>query len=192
MSAAESYFLLAEAALRGWNTGGGTAKSYYEDGVRASFSELGVSGADEYLQSHAVPADFVDPLTLVASSDAATIALAEVNSTKAASTVTPCWDDAKTDEERLEKIITQKWIAGFPEGKNAWAEQRRTGYPKLISVRVNTNESVIPTELGVRRIPFIQDEVNNNPEGYAQAVELLGGPDNGATRIFWDVDAPNF
>ena len=192
MSAAESYFLLAEAALRGWNTGGGTAKSYYEDGVRASFSELGVSGADEYLQSHAVPADFVDPLTLVASSDAATIALAEVNSTKAASTVTPCWDDATTDEERLEKIITQKWIAGFPEGKNAWAEWRRTGYPKLFLIRQNNSAGVIPTELGVRRIPFIQDEVNNNPEGYAQAVELLGGPDNGATRIFWDVDAPNF
>lgn len=196
MSSAEAYFLLAEAALRGWDTGGGTAKSYYEAGVRASFSEWGVSGVDDYLQSHAVPADFIDPLTLVSNdgSEAAlkAVELAKVNTTDAASTVTPCWDDAKTDEERLEKIITQKWIAGFPEGKNAWAEWRRTGYPKLIPIRNNTNASVIPTELGVRRMPFIQDEVNNNPEGYAQAVQLLGGPDTGATRIFWDVDAPNF
>ena len=195
MSSSEPYFLLAEAALRGWNTGGGTAKSYYEAGVRASFSEWGVSGVEEYLQSHAVPADFVDPLTLVANdgSKAAleAVALAEVNSRAAASTVTPCWDDATTDEERLEKIITQKWIAGFPEGKNAWAEWRRTGYPKLMLPRVNNNSDIDP-ELSVRRMQFIQDEINNNPEGYAQAVELLGGPDTGATRIFWDVDAPNF
>ena len=191
MSSAEPYFLLAEAALRGWNAGG-TAKSYYEQGVRASFSEWGVSGVDDYLASHVVPADFVDPLTLVSSSDAEIVALAAENNTVAASTVTPCWDDAEDDEERLEKIITQKWIAGFPEGKNAWAEWRRTGYPKLFLIRQNNSGGTIPTELGVRRIPFIQDEVNNNPEGYAQAVELLGGPDNGATRIFWDVDAPNF
>lgn len=197
MSSAEPYFLLAEAALRGWNTGG-TAKSYYEDGVRASFTEWGVSGVDEYLQSHAVPADFVDPLTVVANdgSDAAleVVDLAAPNSIVAVSTVTPCWDDATTDEERLEKIITQKWIAGFPEGKNAWAEWRRTGYPKLFPIRQNNSrgDTAIPTELGVRRIPFIQEEVNNNPEGYAQAVELLNGPDTGATRIFWDVDAPNF
>ena len=196
MSSSEAYFLLAEAALRGWNTNGGTAKSYYEDGVRASFSEWGVSGADAYLQSHAVPADFVDPLTLVANdgTDASlkAVELAKQNSRVAASTISPCWDDAKTDEERLEKIITQKWISGFPEGKNAWAEWRRTGYPKLMMPRVNKNDDITNLETGVRRMPFIQNEVSNNPEGYAQAVQLLGGPDNAATRIFWDVDAPNF
>ena len=194
MSSAEPYFLLAEAALRGWNAGG-TAKDFYEAGVRASFSEWGVSGVDDYLQSHDVPADFVDPLTLVANdgSEAAlkAVALAEPNSRAAASTTSPCWDDATTQEEQLEKIITQKWIAGFPEGKNAWAEWRRTGYPKLMMPRINNNPDIDP-EVGVRRMQFIQDEISNNPEGYAQAVELLGGPDTGATRIFWDVDAPNF
>ncbi len=194
MSSAEPYFLLAEAALRGWNAGG-TAKEFYEAGVRASFSEWGVSGVDDYLQSHDVPADFVDPLTLVANdgSEAAlkAVALAEPNSRAAASTTSPCWDDATTQEEQLEKIITQKWIAGFPEGKNAWAEWRRTGYPKLMMPRINNNPDIDP-EVGVRRMQFIQDEISNNPEGYAQAVELLKGPDTGATRIFWDVDAPNF
>lgn len=191
LSSAEPYFLLAEAALRGWNVGGGTARSYYEDGVRASFSEWDVSGVDDYLASHAVPADFIDPLTVV-QTDAETRNLAAPNSIKAVSAVSPCWDDAATDEERLEKIITQKWIAGFPEGKNAWAEYRRTGYPRLFPIRQNNSQGVIPTELGVRRILFVQDEKINNAEGYAQAVQLLGGPDNGATRIFWDVDAPNF
>ncbi|WP_366515801.1 SusD/RagB family nutrient-binding outer membrane lipoprotein [uncultured Bacteroides sp.] len=192
MSSAEPYFLLAEAALRGWNGWDrSVAKSYYEDGVKASFNEWGVNVGD-YLSSHAVPTDFVDPLTVVSTSDEDTKALAEQNNIAAVSTTTPCWDDASSDEERLEKIITQKWIAGFPEGKNAWAEWRRTGYPKLFPIRQNNSGGVIPTELGVRRIPFVQEEVANNPEGYAKAVELLGGPDNGATRIFWDVDAPNF
>lgn len=189
MSSAEPYFLLAEAALRGWNTGGGTAKSYYEEGVKASFNEWGVTLGD-YLNSHAVPAYFTDPLADYAD-DETVRNLVVQNNIAAASTITPCWDDATSDEERLEKIITQKWIAGFPEGKNAWAEWRRTGYPKLFQIRQNNSQGVIPTELGVRRLPFIQDEVTNNPEGYAQAVQLLGGADNGATRIFWDVDKSN-
>lgn len=195
MSSSEAYFLLAEAALRGWNVSS-TAQSYYEEGVRASFSEWGVSGVDTYLQSHAAPADYVDPLSVVANdgTDASkkAVELGKVNSRVAASTVTPCWADATTKEEQLEKIITQKWIAGFPEGKNAWAEWRRTGYPKLMMPRVNNNADITNLEAGVRRMPFILDEINNNPEGYAQAVQLLGGPDTGATRIFWDKDAPNF
>ena len=48
MAAAESYFLRAEAALRGWNMGG-TARAFYEAGIRASFSENGVSGEDAYI-----------------------------------------------------------------------------------------------------------------------------------------------
>src|SRR5690606_19500853 len=38
----ESYFLLAEAALKGWTTGT-TAQQAYEDGVKASFEYHGVS-----------------------------------------------------------------------------------------------------------------------------------------------------
>ncbi len=188
VSSAEPYFLLAEAALRGWSTSS-DAKTYYEQGVKASFDERGVSMGD-YLESHAVPAAFTDPLAGDSNSEIRT--LASENSAAAVSSVTPCWNDASTDEEKLEKIITQKWIAGFPEGKNAWAEYRRTGYPKLFPVRENDSQGVISTEYGVRRLPFTQGEVSNNPEGYRQAVQLLGGPDNGATRIFWDINKGNF
>lgn len=177
MTAAESYFLLAEAALRGWNAGG-DAKTFYEEGIAASFNDFGVSLGD-YTTSSKVPADWVDPLNPAFNSPAV-------------SKVSPNWDEAKTNEERLEKIITQKWIAGFPEGKNAWAEWRRTGYPKLFPVLKNDSQGVITTEFGVRRIPFIRDEVSNNPEGYAEAVQLLGGPDNGGTRLFWDINKTNF
>ena len=177
MTAAEAYFLLAEAALRGWNAGG-SAKTYYEQGIAASFSDFGVPLGD-YLNNSNVPAAWVDPL------------VADFNS-PAVSTVSPKWDDAKTDEERLEKIITQKWIAAFPEGKQTWAEWRRTGYPKLFPILKNDSQGIITTEYGVRRLPFVLSEVSKNPEGYADAVKLLGGPDNGATRLFWDVNKGNF
>lgn len=47
MYAAEAAFLRAEGALKGWNMGG-DAKTFYEKGVRLSFEEFGVSGADDY------------------------------------------------------------------------------------------------------------------------------------------------
>ena len=175
-TAAEAYFLLAEAALRGWNVGG-EAKSFYEKGIQTSFTQWGVNAGD-YAESTLQPADWVDPL------------VSDFN-TPAVCKVTPKWDDAKTNEERLEKIITQKWIAGFPEGMNAWAEWRRTGYPKLFQILRNESQGVISTEQGVRRLQFTVSEKSNNPDGYAKAVQLIGGADNGATRIFWDINKPN-
>ena len=176
--AAETYFLLSEAALRGWNVNG-TAESFYVKGVQTSFDQWGVS-IGGYLSSSKKPADFLDVLD--SEYDIAAV-----------ETTTPNWSDAATDEERLEKIIVQKWIAIFPEGMNAWAEYRRTGYPKQFPIMRNDSQGdqYIPTELGVRRLTYTENERDNNPEGYAGALRLLGGPDSGATRIFWDVDGPN-
>ena len=177
--AAEAYFLLAEAALRKWNTKGITAKKYYEDGIAASFNQWGVSSST-YKSSSNKPADYVDPVSPATLNHAAM------------SQVTPNWDDATNDEERLEKIITQKWIAGFPEGNNAWAEWRRTGYPKLLPIVKNENQNGVTLETRIRRIPFASDEKANNPDGVKAAIGLLKGPDLETTRIFWDVNKPNF
>jgi hypothetical protein len=175
--AAESYFLLAEAALRGWDTNGGDAKAFYEAGIDASFAQWGASAGD-YAGRSSLPEDWDDPLR-------------DDFNAPAACRVSPRWEDAASDEERLEKIITQKWIAGFPEGMNAWAEWRRTGYPRLFPILKNDSQGLIPTALGVRRLPYTLGEQRNNPAGYLKAVELLGGPDTGATRLFWDIDKPN-
>lgn len=176
--AAETHFLLAEAALRGWNTNG-SAQSHYETGVQTSFDQWGAS-IGGYLNSVNKPADYVAPR------------FADYN-IAAVETATPAWTDAATDEDRLRKIIVQKWIALFPEGMNAWAEQRRTGYPKLFPIQRNDSQGdqYIPTETGVRRLTFTVSERDNNPEGYADALVKLKGPDTGATRIFWDIDKPN-
>ena len=41
--------------------------------------------------------------------------------------ITVKWDEGASNEEKLERIITQKWIANFPLSTEAWADYRRTG-----------------------------------------------------------------
>lgn len=179
MTTAEAYFLRAEGALRGWNMGG-DAKSLYELGINASFDQHGVSGAATYISDAvSTPKAYVDPNF-------------PVNNSAAVNNVTIAWDGASSNEVKLQKIITQKWIAGFPEGQEGWSEYRRTGYPKLFPVLKNTSGGAITTQFGVRRVNFVQSEKAGNPGGVATGVAKLGGPDNGGTRLWWDVNAPNF
>jgi hypothetical protein len=178
----EARFLLAEAALRGWNTGGGTAESFYKEGVQMSFDELAAGSADGYLESVAVPADWVDPIGETVNDHAAM-----------SPTLTPKWNTAGTPEQQLEQIITQKWIANFPEGYNTWAEWRRTGYPKIFPTANNASQGAVSSELGFRRLPYPERErLTTNPEGIADATRKLGGPDDVNTRLYWDVVGGNF
>mgnify|MGYP002564113698 FL=1 len=100
------------------------------------------------------------------------------------------WNDAASKPEMQERILIQKWIANFHLGNEAWADFRRTGFPHLIpaveSVVGNNTQGIRNLKLGARRMPYPADEATNNPENYARAVELLGGPDNMATRMWWD------
>ncbi len=179
MNPAEVYFLRAEGALRGWNMGG-TAQSLYEMGITASFDQHGVSGAASYITDNVKMAKaYVDPNFAV-------------NNSPALNNVTIAWDGAATNEVSLQKIITQKWIAGFPEGQEAWSDYRRTGYPKLFPVLKNTSGGKIDSNLGVRRVNFVQSEKDGNPGGVATGVTKLGGVDNGGTRLWWDTTGPNF
>lgn len=180
MTAAEVYFLRAEGALRGWANVGGTAKSLYEKGIETSFAQWGVSGLSAYLQDNtSKAAAYVDPFNASNNADAPT-------------NLTIQWNDAASNEEKLERIITQKWLAIFPEGQEAWSEFRRTGYPKLFPVAVNNSAGLIDTKIQIRRLPFPQNEYNTNAAEVQNAISLLGGADNGGTRLWWDVNKGNF
>ena len=173
MTPAEVYFLRAEAALRGYTTE--SVKEFYEKGVEASFSQWGVSGfLNDYLDSEKVPSNFKDAFE----------ARFDVN---AMTNITPKWDDADSNERKLERIITQKWIACYPEGAEAWAEQRRTGYPKLFKVFENNSNKTIDTDIMIRRLPFPATLQSDNPDQYNKLIQLLGGTNNGGTRLWWDV-----
>lgn len=178
MNAAEVAFLRAEGALRGW-TMGGDARELYEQGITLSFEERGASGADAYIKDAAsVPAPYVNPM------DGNGIAYSRA----AASNITIAWDEAAGFERNLERIITQKWIAIFPLGVEAWAEHRRTGYPRLLPVVENKDPNgSVDTAIGSRRLPYPADEYSDNPQFIQQAVQMLGGPDAAGTRLWWDV-----
>ncbi|WP_269222705.1 SusD/RagB family nutrient-binding outer membrane lipoprotein [Flavobacterium sp. IMCC34518] len=177
--AAESHFLKAEAALKGWNVGG-SAQSFYESGIATSFAQLGVGDVVTYTNDDVLmAANYVDPLNAT-------------NNIVAQNLVTVKWSDVASNEVKLQKIITQKWIAGFPDGQEAWAETRRTGYPKLFLPANNLSAGKIPAGTFVRRLNFYVNEKTTNPAGYAQGVSLLGGVDTGATRLWWDTGVNKF
>ena len=172
MTAAEVWFLRAEAALRGWTTE--DPGICYEQGIRCSFSQWQVPDVETYLQSDCRAADFEDAFT-------------PGNNIKARCLVTPRWDDAASDEMKLERIITQKWLAVFPEGCEAWAEQRRTGYPRLFPVRYNNSRNgCVDTEKMIRRLNYPSSILDNDNGQYEMLVDALGGPDHAGTPLWWD------
>ena len=177
MVCAEAYFLRAEGALRGWDDGG-TAQSFYEQGIQMSFDQYGLGDASTYYNDDThTPADYTDPVN------------AE-NNIAAASSITIKWNDADDFETKLERIITQKWIAMYPDGQEAWSEFRRTGYPKLFPNIINNSGGTITGF--IKRINFVENEYQTNPEGVQKAVDnCLKGPDTGGTPLWWDVDGNN-
>jgi hypothetical protein len=181
MTAAEVWFLKAEAALNGW-TGAGTAKANYEKGIEISFAQYGLSAdyAAYIADDVSTPKAYVDPKAITAGQN--DVLLGNPN----LSTATIAWDDAASTEEKLEKIITQKWIAMYPDGQEAWSEFRRTGYPKLFPVVVNKSGGKITGF--IKRINFTAEEYSTNKVAVDAAVGKLGGPDTGNTPLWWDVD----
>lgn len=176
MDVAESYFLRAEGALRGWEMGG-TAKEFYEQGIRVSFNANKVGGADDYLND-----DMATPNAYVDSYNAS-------NNAPPISNLTVKWDESATDEQKLERIIMQKWIALYPDGQEAWSEFRRTGYPKLWPVTVNFSGGDVPDGQFIKRIPYPSAITNASKESTAEAVsKYLDGKDKMYTPIWWDVD----
>ena len=174
-NAAEATFLRAEWELR-WGSAE-EAKRLYEKGIELSFEERGASGAAGYISSTATPERYVDPLNAHSADGPA-------------SDITVVWeagDNEMAKERNLERIITQKWIAIFPLGIEAWSEYRRTGYPRLLPVVENKSGGTVDSNYGLRRLPYPVEEYTENAVHLQEAIEMLGGRDTGGTRVWWDV-----
>ena len=95
-----------------------------------------------------------------------------------------CARNAAADE-KLEKIITQKWIAMFPEGTEAWSEFRRTGYPKQYYVMVS-NHKDLPLGTYIKRLAYLSSVISTSQTAVTAAVNAyLGGKDSPATKLWW-------
>lgn len=173
LMASEVAFLKAEYKFRQGDVAG--AESDYNEGIRLSFVERGLSAneAATYAADNAKkPKNFVD----------ASENLSKANK-NALGTVTIKWAN---DGKELERIITQKWIALFPNGMEAWAEFRRTGFPKLFPIHESSADASINKNTQIRRMVFPKIEYSNNGGAVAAATRLLNGSDSGGTKLWWD------
>ena len=210
---AEAYFLRAEGMLRNWNMGDGTPESLYNEGIHSAWAsvlgdESGWAGTYESYINGFINTeeggDFDWELFEGGFGSAPYINyrnqeynyyIEENGKQVGINRISVRWHDEDSPEKKLQRIITQKWISFFPTLSSvAWTEYRRTGYPKLIPIPSDLNYSngAIDTELQIRRLPFTQSEYRGNTEEVNKALGLLKGPDNGGTRLWWDVDKGNF
>jgi hypothetical protein len=153
---------------------GGTAKDFYNKGIELSFGQWGAAGAAAYESDKtSTPAAYSDPVNTSLSG--------AINSN-----ITIAYDESANFDANLERIITQKWIANFPLGIEAWSEYRRTGYPALMPSLVNNSGGTVDDKKMARRVTYPQSERNSNTENYNYAVTTyLNGPDTQGTDVWW-------
>jgi hypothetical protein len=88
---------------------------------------------------------------------------------------------AFSDAKALELIGTQKWVALFYQGSEAWSEWRRTGFPALKPPTKTLNTSgQIP-----RRYGYPTSEATLNKTNYDEAVKRQGA-DVQETKVWWN------
>jgi hypothetical protein len=165
MLLAESFFLQAEAQLNGW-LAGNFVTSYYA-GIDASYSYL-------YQNESGAIVTPVAPLISTYKTVNAGNRLVEI-------------EFATTAAQRLEAIITQKYIAmNMITSDEAWNEYRRTGFPVSVSgggprLDIASNKSTITTrpDRMPTRILYPSSEQSFNAANFQNI-------DFSSERIFWD------
>lgn len=176
LTAAETAFLLAEGAMKGWNMGG-SAKDFYTEGIKYSFEQWGVSGASSYASDNArTQAAYKSSVLTGEDQDPV-------------STVTVAWDDAAGDtasaeNPNYERLMVQKYLAQYPLGHETWCDYRRTGLPKFFPV-YRSVETKYKGMVVAERLPFSIKEGENNAENLNAAKSMLSGPDDFSTKLWW-------
>lgn len=155
----ELQFILAEAVVRGWIEGGdlGKAKTFYENGVKASFAFY-EKYAEDYSQ--------------YLGSGAANSYLAQLRVS---------FDQATTTEKRIEYIVTQKYIQFyFQSGLELFYNNRRTGYPEFAVGGAVGNNGKVPV-----RWMYPEDEYNRNATNVEAAVQRQFGGSESINGKMW-------
>ena len=200
----ETYFLLAEAAVKGWSVPMGD-QAAYERGVKES---LDYNGVGSYYASYITSTSYNRVGTSVSFSHTAepgaTFTMNYVDGkTKTNGTVNikypsnTIYKNGQVKNDKLTKIITQKFIANTPwlplEG---WSDHRRLGLPFFENPAVDQPNVNLPnlTQANYmtnsiknfpQRLPYPSSFRNSDPKGYAEAVSLLGGDDVVLTPMWW-------
>ena len=175
IAGSEVGFLLAEAALKGIISG--DAKQYYEDAVKSAMKrhEAAMQEPSENFQNYLStgPITGMKPPITGTAEEAAEAYLSQRGSQFN-------WDELDTDEEKMNAICSQKWLAfmGY-NPMEAWFEQRRTDLPVLPAsyqgLRRNQNFCILP---------YPQTERNLNMANIPYEADIY------STLVFWDEKNP--
>jgi hypothetical protein len=197
----ETYFLLAEGAVRGWASPV-TAQTAYETGISKSFEYWKVS-----LGSYLTSQDYNRVGTSVSwthtTEPSPRVMKYEDGMTGAPGTLTlaypknDLYKSGTVKNDHLTKIITQKFIAQTPwQPLEAWNDHRRLGLPffenPVVEVSISTLPALNSSNYMTGNIKFLPQRLrypsglrNNSPAGYGQAVSALNGPDEVLTPLWW-------
>ena len=151
LTAAEAYFLQAEATLLGF--GGGDAQTLYQSGISNAMSLWGVSDADI--------------LTFIGAED-----MALLNGTQ---------------EQNMEKVSIQRWLACYTDGFEGWAITRKSGYPSILTTTLTDPEIYGLGDINGRypeRLRYGSNVQTQDPENYNIVIERQG-PDRQDTKLWW-------
>ena len=153
---------------------GGTAETLYNKGIEMSMNSWGITDAaaiNAYINGNSLP-----PIAPAPENGWATPPLSDI----------PVKFSADVAKQR-EQIGTQKWLAIYPNGMEAWAEMRRSGYPKMYPL-INSDNPDMPKDKMIRRIVFMDLDRQTNGKAVTAAEALLGTcGDKVSTRLWWDV-----
>ena len=200
----ETYFLIAEAAVRGWNVPM-SGKAAYESGIAASFAYNNVSQfLNDYLTSESYNRVGTSVNWDHVAEPPATVNMTYFDGyTQEEGTYTYTYpvnhlhNNGATKNDQLTKIITQKYISQNPWlPLEAWNDQRRLGLPFFDNPAVELPIANLPnlTQANYmissvanfpQRLKYPSSLENSNPDGYQQAVGHLGGPDAVLTPLWW-------
>ncbi|QHS62697.1 SusD/RagB family nutrient-binding outer membrane lipoprotein [Chitinophaga agri] len=200
----ETYFLLAEGAVRGWATPV-AAQAAYETGIAKSFEYWGVT---DYLSAYLTSDSYNNAGTSVRWTHTAEPGASHTMNyidayTKAPGTANILYPSntlykaGAVKNDALTKIITQKFIAQVPWlPLEAWNDQRRLGLPFYENPAIErplpnlpgltaSNYMTSDIKFFPQRIRYPSSLANSNAAGYEQAVSLLGGADAVLTPLWW-------
>lgn len=201
----ETYFLFAEAAVRGWTVPVG-AQEAYEKGIEASFRYWGVS---QYLGEYLASTDYNRCGTSVSwthtteptatlnkqykdgySGTTGTYEFTYPNNT--------IYKNGTVKNDALNKIMTQKFIAQTPWlPLETWSDHRRLGLPFFENPAVEKPLLNMPAlspqncktnqwNFFPQRLKYPSSLQNSSADGYKEAVGFLGaGGDEVLTPLWW-------
>ena len=200
----ESYFLMAEGALRGWRTPISDEQAYNK-AIEENFKYWGVTN---HLTNYLASTEYSRVGTSVSYSHvtepSASRTITYVDGiTKTPGTMTiaypanTIYKNGTVKNDKLTKIITQKYIASFPYlPLEAWSDHRRLGLPFFENPAIEVPLAGLPalnaSNYKTNQVTFFPQRVrypssfrNADGDNYNSAVTLLGGEDRELTPLWW-------